>query len=162
MRIAVATDHAGFEALVKIKLFLISLGHEVIDFGPQTFNVDDDYPDFILPAAHAVASKECDLGIILGGSGQGEAIAANRVKGVRAALFYGPSLAKTAVNFEGKISSDPYEIVRLSREHNNANVLSLSGRFLTLEEMKSAITIWLETPFTEAARHSRRIKKIDR
>lgn len=161
MKIAVATDHAGFEALRELKVFLESLGHECVDYGPKSFDGDDDYPDFMFPAARAVAKGECQAGIILGGSGQGEAMAANRVKGVRAAVFYGPVIAKTAINTEGETSDDPYEIVKLSRQHNDANVLSLSGRFLNLDEMKQAISIWLDTPFSGAERHARRVKKLD-
>jgi ribose 5-phosphate isomerase B len=161
MKIAVTTDHAGFEALQQLKVFLESLGHEVADFGPQNLDPEDDYPDFMFPAARAVAAGECEAGIILGGSGQGEAMAANRVKGVRAAVFYGPVTAKVAINAEGETSDDPYEIIKLSRQHNDANVLSLSGRFVTLEEMKTAIKIWLDTPFSGAERHARRIQKLD-
>jgi ribose 5-phosphate isomerase B len=161
MKIAVTTDHAGFEALQQLKEFLSSLGHEVVDYGPKSLDPEDDYPDFMFPAARAVAAGECQAGIILGGSGQGEAMAANRIKGVRAAVFYGPVVAKTAVDLEGNVSDDPYEIVKLSRQHNDANVLSLSGRFLSLDEMKHAIQTWLGTPFTGAERHSRRIKKLD-
>lgn len=161
MKIAVATDHAGFEALGRLKEFVQSLGHEVVDFGPQAFDADDDYPDFMFRAARAVAGGECQRGVILGGSGQGEAMAANRVGGVRCALFYGPVVAKTAVDAEGNMSDDPYEIIKLSRQHNDANVLSLSGRFLSLDEMKQAIQIWLDTAFSGAERHARRIKKLD-
>jgi len=161
MKIAVTTDHAGFEALKQLKDFVTELGHESVDFGPQSFDLDDDYPDFMFPAAQAVARGECERGIILGGSGQGEAMAANRVKGVRAVVFYSPAIAKVAVNAEGDMSTDPYEIIKLSRVHNDANVLSLSGRFLTLEEMKTAIKLWLETPFTPVERHMRRIQKLD-
>jgi len=161
MKIAVTTDHAGFEVLRALKDFLQSLGHEVTDFGPQSFDKDDDYPDFMFPVARAVASGECEVGIILGGSGQGEAMAANRVKGVRCALFYGPVSAKTAIDAEGNTSDDPYEILRLSRRHNHANVLSLSSRFLSLDEMKTAIKIWLETPYSDAERHVRRVRKLD-
>lgn len=161
MKIAVTTDHAGYEALKDLKVYIEGLGHEVIDFGPKDFDSEDDYPDFMFPAAQAVASAECQAGIILGGSGNGEAMAANRVKGVRAAVFYAPAIAVTAVDAEGNKSDDPYEIVKLSRQHNNANVLSLSGRFLTLEQMKTAIKIWLDTPFEGVERHSRRIKKLD-
>jgi ribose 5-phosphate isomerase B len=161
MKIAVTTDHAGYEALQELKVFLGSLGHECVDFGPQSLDTDDDYPDFMFPAARAVAGGECERGIILGGSGQGEAMAANRIKGVRCALFYGPVVAKTAIDAAGNTSDDPYEIIKLSRQHNDANVLSLSGRFLTLDEMKQAITIWLDTPFSGAERHARRIKKLD-
>jgi ribose 5-phosphate isomerase B len=161
MKVAVTTDHAGFEALQELKVFLQSLGHEYVDFGPQSLDPDDDYPDFMFPAARAVANGECECGVILGGSGQGEAMAANRVKGVRCALFYGPAVAKTAIDAEGTKSDDPYEILRLSRQHNHANVLSLSGRFLTLEEMKTAIEVWLATPFGDAERHNRRVTKLD-
>jgi ribose 5-phosphate isomerase B len=161
MKIAVTTDHAGFEALQQIKTFLGSLGHELVDYGPSNFDAEDDYPDFMFPAARAVASGECERAVILGGSGQGEAMAANRVKGVRAAVFYGPVVAKTAVDADGTASDDPYEIVKLSRQHNDANVLSLSGRFLTFDEMKQAIQVWLVTPFSGAERHARRIQKLD-
>ena len=161
MKIAITTDHAGFEALKELRLFLEDHGHECVDYGPKQFDPDDDYPDLIFPAAHAVSDGTCERGIIMGGSGQGEAIAANRVKGVRCALFYGPVVAKTAVDAEGTKSEDPYEIVKLSRTHNNANILSLSGRFLTLDEMKKAIEIWLATPFEPVERHARRIAKLD-
>jgi ribose 5-phosphate isomerase B len=161
MKIAVTTDHAGFEALRELKAFLESLGHECVDFGPRSLDMDDDYPDFMFPAAKAVADGDCERGIIFGGSGQGEAIAANRIKGVRCALFYGPALAKTSIDAEGHTSDDPYEIVKLSRRHNDTNVLSLSGRFLSPEETKAAVKIWLETPFSDLERHSRRIRKLD-
>ncbi|QQS19691.1 RpiB/LacA/LacB family sugar-phosphate isomerase [Candidatus Saccharibacteria bacterium] len=161
MKIALTTDHAGFEALQELKVFLESLGHECVSYGPAVFDAEDDYPDFMFPAARAVARGDCERGVIMGGSGQGEAIAANRIPGVRAALFYGPVVAKTAVDAKGTMSDDPYEIVKLSREHNDANVLSLSGRFLTFDEMKTALKIWLETPFSGAERHARRIRKLD-
>jgi ribose 5-phosphate isomerase B len=161
MKIAVTTDHAGFQALLELKAYLESLGHEVVDYGPASYNAEDDYPDFMFPAANAVANGECERGIILGGSGQGEAMAANRVKGVRCALFYGPVVAKVPVDAEGNMSDDPYEIIKLSRQHNDSNVLSLSGRFLTVEEMKTAVEIWLETSFSGIERHSRRIHKLD-
>lgn len=161
MKVAVTTDHAGYEALKELKTYLGELGHEVVDHGPESFDAEDDYPDFMFPAAQAVANGECEAAIILGGSGQGEAMAANRVKGVRAAVFYAPAVAAKAIDAEGTMSDDPYEIVKLSREHNDANILSLSGRFLTLEQMKTAIKIWLDTPFSNAERHTRRIKKLD-
>ena len=161
MKIAVTTDHAGFEALQQLKLFISELGHDCVDFGPKMLDQYDDYPDFMFPAARAVAAGECECGIILGGSGQGEAMAANRIKGVRCAVFYGPVVAKTAIDAEGNTSSDPYEIVKLSRQHNDANILSLSGRFLTIDEMKKAIEIWLSTPFSNEDRHVRRVHKLD-
>ena len=161
MKIALATDHAGFEQLKQFKEYLIAEGHECQDFGPTAFDEADDYPDFIFPAARAVASGDCEVGIIMGGSGQGEAMAANRVKDVRCTLFYGPVTAKVAVDAEGTLSEDPYEILRLSRQHNHANMLSLSARFLTLDEMKQAIKTWLETPYNDAERHVRRVQKLD-
>ncbi len=161
MKIAVTTDHTGYHILPQLKTFINELGHECIDFGPSSLQSADDYPDFMFPAAKAVASGQCQMGIILGGSGEGEAIAANRVKGVRCAVFYGPVVAKTAVDAEGTTSDDPYEIVKLSRQHNDSNVLSLSSRFLGLEEMKQAIKVWLATPFSQAERHIRRIQKLD-
>jgi ribose 5-phosphate isomerase B len=161
MKIAVTTDHAGFEALQQLKVFVESLGHEVVDFGPQAFAAEDDYPDFMFPAAQAVADGDCEAGVILGGSGQGEAMAANRIKGARCAVFYSPAVAKTAIDAEGHVSDDSYEILRLSRQHNHANILSLSGRFLSLEEMKAAISVWLATPYSDAERHVRRVRKLD-
>lgn len=152
MKIAVGTDHAGFELLTQLKDFLQELGHEVVDFGPQEYAEGDDYPDFIFPAAQAVAKGDCQYGVILGGSGQGEAMAANRVKGVRAAVFYG-----SPGNGE-----DPLEIIRLSRQHNDANVLSLGARFIGLDQAKQAVQTWLDTPFSGKERHKRRIDKLDK
>lgn len=160
MKIAITTDHGGYEALQQLKPYIEQLGHEYVDYGPQSLDMDDDYPDLIAPAARAVAGGECERGIIMGVSGQGEAIAANRFKGVRCALFYGPMVAKSNSGADPS-SGDPYELVRLSRQHNNANMLSLSGRFLNLDEMKTAIQIWLETPFSDVERHARRVAKLD-
>ena len=161
MKIAVTTDHAGFTALQELKTWLTAQGHDCVDFGPQAFDPADDYPDFMFPAAQAVARGDCEIGIILGGSGQGEAMAANRVPAARCTLYYGPAVAKTAIDAEGRTSDDPYEILRLSRQHNHANVLSLAGRFLSLDDMKQAITIWLSTPWSDASRHARRVQKLD-
>ncbi len=161
MKIAITTDHTGFKALQTLKSWLQSLGHDCVDLGPTSHDIDDDYPDFMFLVARAVARGDCEAGIILGGSGQGEAMAANRIKGARCALFYGPVKAKVAVDADGNTSQDPYEILRLSRQHNHANVLSLAARFVTLDEMKQAITIWLETPYGDAERHVRRVYKLD-
>ena len=161
MKIALSTDHAGYEALKQLKQFLQSLGHDVIDFGPENFNPEDDYPDFIFPAAKAVASGDCDCGIIFGGSGQGEAMAANRVKGVRCAVFYGPIATSRAIDAEGTMSDDPYEILKLTREHNHANVLSLAGRFLSPEQVNQAAKVWLEASYSDEPRHIRRVRKLD-
>lgn len=161
MTIALASDHAGFEQLTELSDYLESLGHEVENFGPKRLAKEDDYPDFIVPAAMAVSRGECQRGIIMGGSGQGEAMAANKIKGVRCAVFYGPSVAKKVVDATGRQSHDPYEIIRLSRQHNDANMLSLAARFVTLADMKQAIKLWLDTDFSNEARHQRRIDKID-
>ena len=146
MRIFLASDHAGFELKGELKSFLDSLGYETEDKGPFVFDSGDDYPDFIHPIAQAVSENPKERkGIVLGGSGQGEAMVANRYSGVRAAVYYGGSL----------------DVVRLSRKHNDANVLSLGARFVSEEEAKKAVKLWLKTEF-EGGRHVRRIKKIDK
>ena len=144
MKIHLATDHAGLELKEKVKLYLLNLDYEVIDHGAYEYDALDDYPDFIFPCANAVSNDPESKGIILGGSGQGEAMAANRVKGVRAAVFY----------------NGPDEIIKLSRQHNNANILSLGARFMSEEEMYKIIEVWLSTDF-EFGRHQRRIEKLD-
>lgn len=161
MKIALTTDHAGFEQLQKLQSFLEAMGHQCVNYGPESYDDTDDYPDFIVPAAQAVASGECEMGIIMGGSGQGEAMAANRVRGVRCAVYYGPAKAKAALSVEGEPASDDYEILRLSRQHNNANVLSLAARFLDQPQIEQAATLWLSTDFSGVERHARRIKKLD-
>ena len=117
MKIYIASDHAGFELKNKIKDFLKSLEYNVEDCGAFVFDPLDDYPDFILPAAKKVAKEENSRGIILGGSGQGEAMAANRIKGIRAAVYY----------------DGPIDIIKLSRLHNNANIISFGARFLSFD-----------------------------
>ena len=144
MKIHIATDHAGLELKNIIRDYLINKGHDVTDHGAHKYDALDDYPDFIFPCAHAVAADPESRGIILGGSGQGEAMAANRVKGCRAAVFY----------------NGPAEIVKLSREHNNANILYLGTRFISEDKIYDVIELWLEEPF-EGGRHIRRIEKLD-
>jgi ribose 5-phosphate isomerase B len=141
MRISIGSDHAGFQYKEKIKEFLRNLGHEVKDFGTNS-DAPVDYPLFIRPAAEAVARGECERGIVLGGSGNGEAMVANRVKGVRCALCWN------------------IESARLGRQHNNANVISLGQRMMTLETALEIVQVWLTTPF-EGGRHQRRIELID-
>jgi ribose 5-phosphate isomerase B len=142
--IYLATDHAGFGLKEAVKNYLQDQGREVQDMGAHGLDHDDDYPDFILPAAKKVAENpQENFGIVFGASGQGEAMLANKVRGVRAAVYYGGSL----------------ELVRRSRAHNNANVLSLGARFLTFEEAVDAIEMWLATAF-EGGRHERRVNKI--
>lgn len=161
MKIVLTTDHTGFEQLKQLKAFLETAGHECTDLGPMTFDPEDDYPALIRPAALGVASSEYDMGIIMGGSGEGEAMAANRVKGVRCTVYYGPSIAVSAVDAEGTPPQDDLEILRLSRQHNNANMLSLAARFLSMEDMQQAVTLWLATPFEGVERHARRIQQLD-
>jgi ribose 5-phosphate isomerase B len=161
MKIALSTDHAGFEQLKQLKEFLDSSGHDCVNFGPMSYDAEDDYPDFIRPAADAVAGGQCEIGIIFGGSGQGEAMTANRVKGVRCAVYYGKATAVAAVDVSGSAAADEYEILRLSRQHNNANMLSIAGRFVNQQEIELAVSIWLNTQFTNDERHVRRIAKID-
>lgn len=161
MKIALATDHAGLDQLREIQTYLEELGYECHNFGPETLKPADDYPDFITKAAHSVANGECQRGIVMGGSGQGEAMSANRIIGVRCAVFYGPAVARKVVDAEGRISHNPYEIIKLSRQHNDANMLSLAARFVSLEDMKLVIKLWLETEFSGEERHKRRIHKLD-
>lgn len=142
-KIVLATDHAGLKLKEEIKKHLIESGMEVEDMGAYSLDPKDDYPDFIIPAAKKVA-KDQSKGIIFGASGQGEAIAANKIKGIRAALYYGKDI----------------KIVRLSRTHNNTNILSLGAKFLAKEEAIKAVNIWLEADFSNEPRHLRRIKKI--
>ncbi len=159
-KVYLATDHTGFELKNKVKEFLQKEGYEVEDCGAYEFNKDDDYPDFISKAAQKASNNPDGVGIIFGGSGQGEAMVANKYPNVRCALFYGPALPVRAVDITGRQSSDPFEILRLTREHNHANVLSIGIRFLSDKDILKAIKIWLETPFSSEERHVRRVEKI--
>lgn len=141
MRIALASDHAGFEYKQQIASLLRGLGHEVRDFGTDSAE-SVDYPKFIRPAAEAVARGDADRGIVLGGSGNGEAIVANKVRGVRCALCWN------------------VESARLSREHNDANVLSLGQRLIPIDVALQIVRVWLDTSF-EGGRHARRIAQIE-
>ncbi|HSA83280.1 MAG TPA: RpiB/LacA/LacB family sugar-phosphate isomerase [Patescibacteria group bacterium] len=161
MKIYLATDHTGIELKNKIKEYLGTEGYEVEDCGAYTYDANDDYPDWIGKAAEKVsADPEHSRGIILGGSGQGEAMVANKYNGVRCALFYTPALATQAINIEGDKSVDPFEILKLTREHNGANMLSIGFRFVKDEDVLKAVKLWLATPNPTAARHRRRIEKI--
>ena len=141
MKISLGTDHAGFRYKEKVKELLTSLGHEVKDFG--TFSEESvDYPLFIRPAAEAVAHGECERAIVFGGSGNGEAMTANKVHGVRCALCWNE------------------EVARLSREHNDANVLSLGQRVIPEDMALKIVRVWLETPF-EGGRHEKRVAMLN-
>ena len=142
MIVHIATDHAAFELKQYLVKELTALGHEVIDHGASGYDAEDDYPLFVIPCAEAVVADPSSLGIVLGGSGNGEQIAANKVTGIRAALAYNTVLA------------------RLAREHNDANVLSLGGRMQSLEDALQIAVAFLTTPFSEGERHQRRIDQI--
>ncbi len=147
MKIYFATDHAGYDLKEALASYVEkNLGFTVADMGAHQNDANDDYPDFIQLAAQEVSHDPSgSRGIVIGGSGQGESIVANRFPNVRCAVYYG----------------GPLDIVKLSREHNNANILSLGARFMSLDEAKAAVKLWLETPFLEEERHMRRLKKIE-
>src|SRR3989338_56251 len=166
MKIYFAGDHAGFELKKDLMEYVRGLGYEVEDLGPFAYDVNDDYPDFVIPLAKKVAestplspsSKEGGgvRGIITAASGQAEAMCANRLNGVRAAVYYGP-ISQSQTDANGKV----FDLITSTRQHNNANVLSLGARFMTEEEAKEAVRTFLETPFSNDERHVRRLKKVD-
>lgn len=141
MKIAIASDHAGFNYKELLRAYLTERGHTVIDFGCHS-TAPVDYPDFIRPAAAAVASGACERGIVLGGSGNGEAIAANRYRGVRCPLCYNVETAK------------------LGRQHNDANMIALGERLVPQDQLFAIVQTWLDTPF-EGGRHVPRVQKLD-
>jgi ribose 5-phosphate isomerase B len=145
MRVHIATDHAAFDLKEFLVGALTEAGYEVIDHGAPSYDEEDDYPDFCIPCAQAVIAEAADgaLGIVLGGSGNGEQISANKVPGVRAAL------------------ANDVELAKLAREHNNANVISIGARFTSNEEAWQIVQTFLLTPFSQGERHSRRIAKIE-
>ncbi len=144
--ISIGTDHAGYELKVFLKNELIKKGFEVNDCGAFSYEELDDYPDFIRPTAEMVAEKKVEMGIVIGGSGQGEAIVANRIKGVRAIVY----------------NTENLELITLGRKHNDANVISIGARFISKEHALEAIELFLSTEFEDEERHERRIKKIDK
>lgn len=141
MRVHIATDHAAYELKNYLVGQLEEAGHEVVDHGAADYDALDDYPVFVIPCAEAVAA-EAGIGVVLGGSGNGEQIAANKVKGIRAALACSAELA------------------RLAREHNDANIISLGGRMQSLEEAWEMVDVFINTPFSGDERHQRRIDQI--
>lgn len=155
----IAADHAGFRLKAALMEHLALLGQDVRDCGAYEPDPDDDYPDFMTPLAKSVAGTPGAYGVMCGGSGQGEAMCANRVPGVRAAVFYGPISAKEALDREGGFSEDGYDAVRLARRHNDANVLSLGARFVSILEATEALRIFLSTEYTADPRHMRRLGK---
>ena len=160
MKIYLATDHAGFNLKEKVKKTLTESGYDVEDCGAYEFEPTDDYPDYIKKAAENVSRNPKDKALIFGSSGEGEAIVANKFKGVRAVVFYTPIIPAHAVDITGRTSSDAFEMIRLTREHNDANVLSIGASILSEEDAQHAIKQWLEAPFSNDERHIRRIRKI--
>ena len=142
MRLHIGSDHAGLELKNELLSHLVNNGHDVTDHGPYEYDALDDYPDFCIPAAQAVAKDANSLGIVIGGSGNGEQIAANKVAGIRAVLAWSIETAK------------------LGKEHNNANVVSIGGRMHSIEDCKAIIDAFIATPFSNDQRHVRRINKI--
>ena len=142
MRVHIGGDHAAFELLTDLVAFLEGNGHEVTNHGPHTYDAVDDYPVFVLRAAQAVAADPGSFGVVLGGSGNGEQMAANKVAGIRAALCYDDELA------------------RLAREHNDAQVISIGARMATVEQARSMVEVFLATPFSNDPRHVRRIDMV--
>ena len=159
MKVFIAADHAGFALKGALTDHLRVRGVEVEDLGAFSPEATDDYPDFILPLAQRIATDPEVRGIIIGGSGQGEAMTANRVRGVRAAVFYGPRCVAETLEMEGGHSEDGFDLVRLARRHNNANVLSIGARFVSADEADEAVRIFLDTPFSDSPRHARRLAK---
>ena len=154
MKILIASDHAGFELKNTLFHFLKEKKFEVVDCGPDKLDLNDDYPDFVAPVAEEISADKTNqtLGVVIGGSGQGEAMIANRFPRVRAVVFYGNQ----------KNQRFNLDVIELSRRHNNANILAIGARFVTAEEAKKAVGLWLETPFSGETRHQRRIEKIDK
>lgn len=154
--IYIGSDHAGYKLKEKLKIYIVEkLGYEVDDKGAFALNNDDDYPDYVKPVAIAVASNDINIGIIIGGSGQGEAMCANKVKGVRAVVYYGGK------SFQRDLNGNKMGIVAGARLHNNANILSLGARFVSTRSAKRAVKKFLETSFSNDERHIRRINKLN-
>lgn len=158
-KIFIASDHAGFALKNVLVPHFRTLGYVIEDLGAPALDSEDDYPDFVTPLARAVASDATARGIVIGGSGQGEAMCANRISGVRAAVFYTSSSFAHVGRTTSHMENGNDDIVRLAREHNDANVLSLGARFISGEEAVEAVRIFLETPFSESPRHARRLAK---
>lgn len=161
MKVYLAADHAGFRMKEALLEALSVTGHEVEDLGTHSFDPEDDYPDFVMPLAERVATEPGSFGIVCAGSGQGEAMCANRHPGIRAAVFYALLAALDTLDKEGAHSEDGYDVVRLSRRHNNANVLSIGSRFVSLQEATEAVRIFLSEPFSGEERHVRRLGKFN-
>ena len=159
MLIYFASDHAGYELKSALVEYVRALGHDVEDCGAHVFDAGDDYPEIIARAARKLSADSIagkgSRAIVVGASGQGEAMVANRFRGVRCALYYGKA------GEQKDMSGKELDMIASVREHNNANALSLGARFITEGEAKQAVEKWLKTPFSGEERHTRRIKQID-
>ena len=144
-KIYLSGDHAGFKLKEKIRKYLGKRNIKYSDFGPLVYKKTDDYPDFVIPMAKAVAKSRDSLGIVIAGSGIGETIAANKVKNIKAVLYHGKSP----------------DLITTSKLHDNANILCIGSRFVKKRDAIKSIELWLKTPFSNAARHKRRLRKID-
>lgn len=158
-KIFIASDHAGFALKNALIEHIRTLGYDIEDMGASALDPEDDYPDYMMPLAKRVAGDPEARGILVGGSGQGEAMCANRILGIRAAVFYGPRHVTAALDIEGGHSEDGFDSVRLPRRHNNANMLAIGARFVSGDEADEAVRIFLETPFSDSPRHARRLAK---
>ncbi len=153
-KIYIAADHAGFELKALLTAYLTELGYAVTDLGAPTLAPEDDYPDYMTPCAMKVASEPGSCGFIIGGSGQGEAMVANRIKGARAAIYYGPARRSQTDADDAML-----DIITSVRAHNDANILALGARFIDAEEAKRVVKQFLEVVFSGEERHIRRIAK---
>ena len=169
-KIIIGSDHAGFAIKQALVVYLKNLGYEVHDCGPEKYNADDDYPDFISPVAREVSKHASHIGsdtvkgIVLGATGQGEAMVANKFSHIRAAVYYGYGFENGERTQKQQEIEALYamRIIERSRLHNDANVLALGASFLNENEAKAAVKLWLETPFSGEARHIRRIEEIEK
>lgn len=160
MRIYFAADHAGFELKNTLLEFVQALGHETEDRGAYAYDPTDDYPEIIARAARALSADTqagiASRAILIGASGQGEAMAANRFRGVRCALYYGAPQSE-----QTDLSGKQLDMISSTREHNDANALALGARFLEVKEAQAAVSAWLAAPFSGEERHARRIRALD-
>ncbi|MBC7836758.1 RpiB/LacA/LacB family sugar-phosphate isomerase [Acetobacteraceae bacterium] len=156
MKIYIASDHTGYELKEALVSFLSERGFAIEDMGAGQHEPEDDYPDYLMPLGAKVAGERGSFGIGIGASGQGEAMAVNRIKGARAAVYYGPT-----AHDQTDATGNKLDMLASVRAHNNANVLCLAARFISQAEAKRAVETWLATPFSGEERHVRRIAKLD-
>jgi ribose 5-phosphate isomerase B len=162
MKVHIASDHGGYELKEYLKRELKQIGYEVIGHGDKVLDPNDDYTDYVIPCAKAVADDDESLGIVIGRSGQGEAIAANKIDGAIAAVFYGEATPIEPIDANGELSTDPYIMLKQTRMHNHANIISLGAIYLTHESALKAVRKFLETEIDNTDRHRRRVEAFER